>query len=86
MKLKVLANRLIVDGQAYEKAPAVVSVTDDNELLIAPFDGRELIFFFIVKGITEITTDADGRAVAVTNAGRNLLAGNGLQKALKTTR
>ena len=86
MKLKILANRLIVDGQVYEKAPAVVSVTDDNELLIAPFDGRETHSTVFVNGLTEITTDADGRAVAVTNAGRNLLAGNGLQKALKTTR
>ncbi len=86
MKLKVLANRLIVDGQAYEKAPAVVSVTDDNELLIAAFDGREPHSTVFVNGLTEITTDADGRAVTVTNAGRNLLAGNGLQKALKTTR
>ena len=86
MKLKILVNRLTVDDRIYEKAPAVVSVADDNELLIAPFDGREPHSTVFVNGLTEITTDADGRAVAVTNAGRNLLAGNGLQKALKTTR
>ena len=86
MKLKILVNRLTVDDRIYEKAPAVASVADDNELLIAPFDGREPRSTVFVNGLTEITTDADGRAVAVTNAGRNLLAGNGLQKALKTTR
>ena len=72
MKLKVLANRLIVDGQAYEKAPAVVSVTDDNELLIAPFNGREPHSTVFVNGLTEAVTDSNGHAVTVTNSGKIL--------------
>lgn len=72
MKLKILANRLTVDGRTCEKAPAVVSVTGDNELLIAPFDGREPHSTVFVNGLTEIITDNKGHAVTVTNSGKIL--------------
>lgn len=73
MKLKILANRLIVDGQIYEKTPAVVCVDDDNTLLTTPFDGREPHSTIFVNGTTQIKTDLHGHAIAVLNAGRDLL-------------
>lgn len=72
MKLKILVNRLTVDDRIYEKAPAVVSVADDNELLIAPFNGREPYSTVFVNGLTEAVTDSNGHAVTVTNSGKIL--------------
>lgn len=72
MKLKILVNRLTVDDRIYEKAPAVVSVADDNELLIAPFNGREPHSTVFVNGLTEAVTDSNGHAVTLTNSGKIL--------------
>lgn len=72
MKLKILVNRLTVDDRIYEKAPAVVSVADDNELLIAPFNGREPHSTVFVNGLTEAVTDSNGHAETLTNSGKIL--------------
>ena len=72
MKLKILVNRLTVDDRIYEKAPAVVSVADDNEMLIAPFNGREPHSTVFVNGLTEAVTDSNSHAVTVTNSGKIL--------------